>query len=368
MNSQNVLLGCATTEARLATIDQEIAQLRTKKVQIKRERLTVRAAVMRGTSRLQYLQLARRFRAPAESYDLWHLAVLLVGPIAVGAIVFVLVHSVTNSFSVALWGSAIFAMCAVLALIALLYYPSNLQLQSGTIQAKADFGSSFARLERLNEGLAGIEAQLHELLDERSEVEQKLREELAGPMGRRAALLKQDWMGMRGTEWEEFLIKVFRKLGAIANRIGGAGDQGVDLIAEIGTVRIAVQAKGWEGAVNNKAVQEAFAGMTHYRCNACVVITNSRFTPGAIEIAGSTNCFLIGRVDFPAFVMGTLDLERSVNAIFTSIEQDRTRAILLERIHQLDSLENRRDTLADADARPWKENCTGKDALDPSVD
>jgi len=57
-----------------------------------------------------------------------------------------------------------------------------------------------------------------------------------------------------------------------------------------------------------------------------------------------------------------------VNAIFTSIEQDRTRAILLERIHQLDSLENRRDTLADADARPWKENCTGKDALDPSVD
>ena len=94
--------------------------------------------------------------------------------------------------------------------------------------------------------------------------------------------------------------------------MGGSGDQGVDLIVESNGKRIAVQAKGYLHAVSNKAVQEAYTGMVHHRCCACVVITNSRFTSSARELAASTNCMLIGEDEFPDFVMGKLDLCRDL--------------------------------------------------------
>jgi len=46
---------------------------------------------------------------------------------------------------------------------------------------------------------------------------------------------------------------VFAALGAKVRRIGGTGDQGVDLIVEFGVKCVAVQAKGYYHAVNNKA-------------------------------------------------------------------------------------------------------------------
>jgi restriction system protein len=112
---------------------------------------------------------------------------------------------------------------------------------------------------------------------------------------------------MRDSEWEEYLVEVFHALGAKAKRIGGAGDQGVDLLVEHSGARIAVQAKGYYHAVSNGAVQEAYAGMCHHGCCACAVITNSRFTKGAHDLAASTGCILIGEDEFPALVMGNFE-------------------------------------------------------------
>jgi hypothetical protein len=61
-------------------------------------------------------------------------------------------------------------------------------------------------------------------------------------------------------------------------------------------------------SVSNAAVQEAFAGMTYHGCQACVVITNSRFTNSAVELARRTNCTLIDEDRLPALIRGEFDL------------------------------------------------------------
>jgi restriction system protein len=121
-------------------------------------------------------------------------------------------------------------------------------------------------------------------------------------------LLQKNWKAMRGPEWEDFLARVFRLLGATVEPTGTSGDQGVDLIAVMGPRCYAIQAKGYVSAVGNGAVQEAVAGMAHYRCNACAVITNSRFSTGAVALAESNRCRLIGEDEVPSLVMGNLAL------------------------------------------------------------
>jgi restriction system protein len=83
---------------------------------------------------------------------------------------------------------------------------------------------------------------------------------------------------LRGTDFEDFIAEVFEGLGFSVRATKATGDQGVDLIVRGRGRLIAVQAKGCEGGVGNKAVQEVYAGMDFYRCRECIAITNSYFT------------------------------------------------------------------------------------------
>jgi hypothetical protein len=109
-----------------------------------------------------------------------------------------------------------------------------------------------------------------------------------------AELLSTDLRRMSGLQFEQFLEDVFQVLGyPEVVRTRASGDQGVDLIIGDDKERIAIQTKLYQEPVGNKAVQEAFAGMAHYRCDRCAVITNSSFTKSAKELAVSTGCKLI---------------------------------------------------------------------------
>lgn len=101
--------------------------------------------------------------------------------------------------------------------------------------------------------------------------------------------------GMTGTEFERYLKQLlsFRGYSVVLN--GASGDLGVDLIARKAGEAIAVQAKRYKGTVSRRAVSDAVAGMRHYRCNRAMVITNSRFTPGARALAASNECMLVDR-------------------------------------------------------------------------
>jgi restriction system protein len=100
---------------------------------------------------------------------------------------------------------------------------------------------------------------------------------------------------MSGLEFENYLKQVLSHQGYSVEKTPASGDLGVDLIAERGHSRLAIQVKRYQGKVSRTAVSDAVAGMHHYRCNESMVITNSSFSPGAISLAKSNQCILIDR-------------------------------------------------------------------------
>lgn len=121
---------------------------------------------------------------------------------------------------------------------------------------------------------------------------------------RRNQLLLRQYRELRGVPFEQFLVEIFEALGYIVSTTRTTGDQGVDLVAEKGGHRLAIQAKGYTGSVGNDAVQQAFAGKAFYQCTGCIVITNAWFTPSAQELAARVNCLLIDGDRLPELILG----------------------------------------------------------------
>ena len=104
------------------------------------------------------------------------------------------------------------------------------------------------------------------------------------------ALLRVDCARLSGPQFENHLAEAFRIHGYDVALTGQSGDQGVDLIVTAHGRRVAVQAKCYNGTVGNDAVQQAFAGMAFHGCQACAVVTNSRFTRSAKDLAAKIGC------------------------------------------------------------------------------
>lgn len=121
-------------------------------------------------------------------------------------------------------------------------------------------------------------------------------------------LYEQNWRAMRDVQFEKYLSGVFVAQGYQVELTGKTRDQGVDLIIVKDGVRTAIQVKGYHNSVSNAAVQQAYSGMKHYRCDHCAVITNSRFTNSAVQLSKTTNCRLIDERRFEAFVMGGFEV------------------------------------------------------------
>lgn len=100
---------------------------------------------------------------------------------------------------------------------------------------------------------------------------------------------------MSGYEFEKFISKLFQKMGYKAYATQESNDQGVDVIAEKGDVKVAIQTKCYNGTVGNSAIQEIVAGMKYYEADKAMVITNSTFTKSAVELAKKNNVQLWDR-------------------------------------------------------------------------
>ncbi len=107
-----------------------------------------------------------------------------------------------------------------------------------------------------------------------------------------------DFDDMSGEEFEDFCSYLLRKNGFSHVRMTPeSGDQGVDLVAYRKEVKYGFQCKRYKSWVGNKAVQEIYAGIKMYDCEYGVVLTNSRFTDSAKELAQSTDIELWDRGD-----------------------------------------------------------------------
>ncbi len=100
---------------------------------------------------------------------------------------------------------------------------------------------------------------------------------------------------MDGVRFEEWLANFFRVRGYRVKTTPRTGDYGVDLVLERDGQKTVVQAKRWKGSVGVSAIQEIYAGKTHYGADAALVITNSRFTFEARRLAKSTGVILWDR-------------------------------------------------------------------------
>src|SRR5215211_6449398 len=97
---------------------------------------------------------------------------------------------------------------------------------------------------------------------------------------------------MSGPQFEAFVADLFRAMGHRATVLGGAGDQGVDIMVGWQGERIAVQCKNYKRAVGNKPVQEVYAGARHHRFSQAWVVAPLGYTKGAHELARSTGVSL----------------------------------------------------------------------------
>jgi restriction endonuclease Mrr len=91
---------------------------------------------------------------------------------------------------------------------------------------------------------------------------------------------------MSGSEFEEFLARLFSRMGYTDISLTPTHDQGADLLCRSPSgTRVAIQAKRWQGRVGNAAVQEVHSAVGFYDCAEGMVVTNSTFTDAARELA-----------------------------------------------------------------------------------
>lgn len=103
----------------------------------------------------------------------------------------------------------------------------------------------------------------------------------------------QNFTALSGSDFEKLLYRLYQAMGYSVQTTGRAGDQGGDLVANKGQERLLIQAKRYNYAVGNSAVQEAAAAKNHYDCNKATVIATNDFTREAIELAKTNDVELI---------------------------------------------------------------------------
>lgn len=100
--------------------------------------------------------------------------------------------------------------------------------------------------------------------------------------------------GMTGFEFEQYCADYLRKKGFKKVTVTPAsGDYGADLIAydKKGDCWV-FQCKHFQNKVGNSAVQEVVAAKAHYHANKAGVMTNSKLTDKAKELALENDIFL----------------------------------------------------------------------------
>ena len=99
-----------------------------------------------------------------------------------------------------------------------------------------------------------------------------------------------------GEEFEKFCANILSRNGFSINKLtGGAGDQGVDIIASKEGISYAIQCKRYSKNLGNTSIQEVVAGKSYYKCHVGVVMTNSYFTKKAIALAQANGTLLWDR-------------------------------------------------------------------------
>lgn len=104
-----------------------------------------------------------------------------------------------------------------------------------------------------------------------------------------------------GIDFEHWCAARIEEQGWSVRVSKASGDQGVDIEAMRDGMLVAVQCKRYTSPIGNKAVQEAYAGATHYRASKAIVIGTGGYTKAAIDLAANTGVILLDAENISAF-------------------------------------------------------------------
>jgi restriction system protein len=102
-----------------------------------------------------------------------------------------------------------------------------------------------------------------------------------------------DVLLMSPVEYELFCARLLADAGWSVRHVGGLDDQGVDAVAELRGVRVAVQAKKYSRPAGNAAVQEVVAGKLYHRCVVAAVVCPVGYTRPAKQLAHANGVLLL---------------------------------------------------------------------------
>jgi len=99
--------------------------------------------------------------------------------------------------------------------------------------------------------------------------------------------ISEDFMNMNHFEFEEFIAKLFRKMGYDAHVTPKTGDYGIDVIAKKNGEIIAIQVKKHKegNPIGNRVVIETLGSMRYHNANHSIIVTNRHYTIQAREQA-----------------------------------------------------------------------------------
>lgn len=270
------------------------------------------------TDQLFYLTTSKHLRQIVTKIFGWRFAGFLIGTTLVtGAFVILTFSWLGGLFGVIVGG--LFSFC-------LMFIPQDAKISNMYVETETKNKELSARCttikDKINEiiiELANGQKQYSELCETIKQTALKASKEY-----KLQQLAKKDWKSLRSVPFENFLEEVFTELGYTVETTKITGDQGADLIVSYSGHKIAIQVKGYFNSVSNSAVQEAFTAKSYYACEACAVITNSRFTSSAKELASKINCTLIDEEILPALIIGKYDLWKQYSLLMPPkyIQQD----------------------------------------------
>ena len=101
----------------------------------------------------------------------------------------------------------------------------------------------------------------------------------------------------KGLDLEQKCYKILEQNNWSVRATPKSNDQGADLIAERGMLRLIVQCKNYQKSVGNDAVQQVYAAKTFFGGNIAAVVSQSGYTESAKSLAKKTEVLLMNLDD-----------------------------------------------------------------------
>ena len=105
-----------------------------------------------------------------------------------------------------------------------------------------------------------------------------------------------------GEDYERFVMYCVKDAGHSCQKVGGTGDYGADLVADVNGKNLVIQCKFYSTPVGYDAIQQVYAAKSIYKGTWCCVVSNAVFTRQAITGARKLGVKLLSHIDIAEYM------------------------------------------------------------------